>query len=82
MNPNGYRQLLVTGGGGYVGSALVPALLDAGFRVRVLDTFWYGKQVFGDHAQRPELELVELDLRDSRRVGEAMRGVEIGRAHV
>ena len=38
MNPNGYRQLLVTGGGGYVGSALVPALLDAGFRVRVLDT--------------------------------------------
>ncbi|NDF00420.1 MAG: NAD(P)-dependent oxidoreductase, partial [Verrucomicrobia bacterium] len=70
MNPNGYQQLLVTGGGGYVGSALVPALLDAGYRVRVLDTFWYGKHVFGDYAKRPELELVELDLRDSKRVGE------------
>lgn len=75
-NPNGYKTILVTGGGGYVGSALVPALLDAGYRVRVLDTFWYGKQVFGDYAQRPELELLEVDLRDSNRVGEAMKGVD------
>ena len=75
-NPNGYKQLLVTGGGGYVGSALVPALLDAGYRVRVLDTFWYGKQVFGDYLKRPELELVELDLRETKRVGEAMKGVD------
>ncbi len=75
-NPNGYKTILVTGGGGYVGSALVPALLDAGYRVRVLDTFWYGKQVFGDYAQRPKLELLEVDLRDSNRVGEAMKGVD------
>lgn len=75
-NPNGYKQLLVTGGGGYVGSALVPALLDAGYRVRVLDTFWYGKGVFGDCAQRPELELLETDLRDTKRVAETMRGVD------
>ena len=75
-NPNGYKQLLVTGGGGYVGSALVPALLDAGYRVRVLDTFWYGKSVFGDCAQRPELELLETDLRDTKRVAETTHGVD------
>lgn len=35
-------NILVTGGGGYVGAALVPKLLEAGHNVIVIDTFWYG----------------------------------------
>lgn len=43
------KKTLVIGGGGYVGSALVPKLLNIGHYVRVLDTFWFGEDVFNDH---------------------------------
>ena len=60
-NPNGFKTILVTGGAGYVGSALVPELLKQGYHVKVVDLFWYGRDVFGDGNRHPQLELVELD---------------------
>jgi nucleoside-diphosphate-sugar epimerase len=35
-------KLLIAGGAGYVGSALIPKLLDRGYRVDVVDLFWFG----------------------------------------
>ena len=37
--------VLVTGGAGYVGSALVPKLLAQGYRVKVLDLYLFGDDV-------------------------------------
>lgn len=38
-------KLLVAGGAGYVGSALIPRLLDRGYKVDVVDLFWFGNQL-------------------------------------
>ena len=46
---NRFKRILVTGGAGYVGSNLVPKLLDAGYEVAVLDLYIYG-DVFADLA--------------------------------
>ena len=70
------EKVLITGGAGYVGSALVPYLLDHGYAVRVLDLCWYGEDVFGARSEDPHLELVKGDIRDKAVVTECMQGVD------
>jgi nucleoside-diphosphate-sugar epimerase len=62
MKSNGSHPLvLVTGGAGYVGCQLVPALLDAGYRVRVFDIMFYGDA--GLDKVRDRIEVLEGDIR-------------------
>jgi nucleoside-diphosphate-sugar epimerase len=35
-------RILIAGGGGYIGSVLIPRLLDRGYKVDVVDLFWFG----------------------------------------
>jgi nucleoside-diphosphate-sugar epimerase len=67
-------NVLVTGGAGYVGSALVPKLLGAGHRVNVLDLFLYGTEVFGRIRRNPNLREINGDLRDPAAVARALEG--------
>jgi len=71
-----FEKVLVTGGAGYVGSALVPKLLAAGHKVRVLDLFLYGDDVFGDAASDPGLETFKGDLRDQALLRQALKGCD------
>lgn len=56
-------KIVVTGGGGYLGSVLVPLLLDSGYEVRVIDRFFFGKQTLTRYIDNKNLELVEADTR-------------------
>jgi dTDP-glucose 4,6-dehydratase/UDP-glucose 4-epimerase len=69
------RHFLVTGGSGFIGSALVRALVGAGARVRSLDDDSRGSgKRLADLGQA--VELVSGDIRDPAAVGAAMRGVD------
>ena len=65
--------VLVTGGAGYVGAILVPKLLAAGYRVRVIDLFLFGDDVLPSDSA---LDVVKGDIREQPLVARAMRGVD------
>jgi len=70
------RQVLVTGGAGYVGSVLVPDLLAAGYRVKVLDLYIYGRDVLEAVRDCNGLEEVEGDLRDEALLARHLPGCD------
>jgi nucleoside-diphosphate-sugar epimerase len=73
------KQILITGGAGFVGSHLADELLARGYRVRVLDEL--SAQVHGEEGQRPsylspDIELQNGDIRDPDAVRRALQGVD------
>jgi nucleoside-diphosphate-sugar epimerase len=56
-------QVLVTGGAGYIGSVLIPMLLDKGYKVKCLDRFFFGRETLNDVMSNPNLELIKDDIR-------------------
>jgi len=68
------RRVLVTGGGGFIGSHLVNALLERGDEVRVLDNFSTGARA---NIAGLGVEVVEGELRSYERVHNAVRGTEV-----
>ena len=70
------KNVLVTGGSGYVGSALVPKLLAAGHRVKVLDLYLYGRGTLAAVASHPNLEEVQGDIRDHQTLERVLPGCD------
>lgn len=70
------QTVLVTGGAGYVGSVLVPKLLQAGYRVKVLDLFLYGEEALAGVSDHPKLESIRGDLRDRELLRQILPGCD------
>ncbi len=62
MTYKGYN-ILVTGGAGYIGSVLVPELLNAGHTVTVLDNFLYGQNSLAHVCFHPNFHVAWGDIR-------------------
>jgi dTDP-L-rhamnose 4-epimerase len=73
------KQILITGGAGFIGSHLADELLGLDYRVRALDNL--SPQVHGHGVGRPdylapEVELMVGDVRDPETMRRALRGVD------
>lgn len=73
MPTGSIASALVTGGGGFIGSHLVDALLAQGARVTVLDDFSTGRRANLAHAA-DRIRLVTGDIRDAPLLADAMAG--------
>jgi len=69
------KNVLVTGGAGYVGAVLIPKLLNAGYLVTVFDTYWYG-DVLSGITDQSRLTQIKADLRDYMAIKQALGGIE------
>lgn len=65
------KKVFITGGAGYVGSVLVPKLLEKGYYVTVLDLMIYGEEVLPKHEN---LNAVKGDIRDAELLGKLIPG--------
>jgi len=69
-----FKNVLVTGGAGYVGSLLVPQLLDLGYKLTAYDMMY-----FGDHflpKGNSNLRVVQGDIRDAAKLAQEFKGIE------
>ena len=67
------KHIYITGGAGYVGSSLVPYLLEEGYKVSVIDLFLYGDDVLDTH---PNLNLIKGDIRDTVLLENTIKNVD------
>ncbi|RMI27472.1 MAG: NAD-dependent epimerase/dehydratase family protein [Calditrichaeota bacterium] len=70
------EKVLVIGGAGYIGSALLPKLLEKGYKVRLLDRLMFGMEPIAEYKDHPRLEIMQADFRQVDRVVEAMQDVD------
>ena len=70
------RQVLVTGGAGYLGAVLVPKLLARGYRVKVLDLYLYGEDALDAVRDHPNLEQIKGDIRDRALLEKVIPGTD------
>jgi len=70
------KNILITGGAGYVGAVLVPKLLKNGYRVKVIDWYIYGDNVFGKYANHHNLQKIKGDIRDKNLLNTELKNVD------
>lgn len=70
------KNVLVTGGAGYVGSVLIPKLVNKEYNVKVLDLYIYGENVLDSVKQAPNLKQIKGDIRDTALLERELQGID------
>ncbi len=70
------KNILVTGGAGYVGAVLVPKLLKKGYTVSVIDLYIYGDDVLDAVKGHPNLKQIKGDIRDKGLLKRELKNID------
>ncbi len=71
------EHILVTGGAGYIGSILVPELLNAGYQVTVLDSLMYRENSLASVCAHPKFSVVAGDARAEQVINPLLEKVDV-----
>lgn len=70
------RKILVTGGAGYLGSVLCPALLGAGYSVRCFDRLYFGDKSLKAVIRHPKFEFIQGNMTELDRFPDLLKDVD------
>lgn len=70
-------KILVTGGAGYIGSILVPQLLQKGYEVVVVDNFMYNQTSLLDCCYHENFAIIKGDARDQGLIKEQLKTADV-----
>jgi nucleoside-diphosphate-sugar epimerase len=76
MKDTNIRTILITGGGGYIGSFAVEQFITAGYKVKIFDKFIFGEDPVKTYISSPAVELVKGDIRDTQFVMSQLKEVD------
>ena len=68
------KNILITGGAGYVGSVLADYLISKNYNVTVYDLFIYGEEVFQN---KEKINIIKADIRDIKKFEKSINNIDI-----
>jgi nucleoside-diphosphate-sugar epimerase len=69
-------NILVTGGAGYIGSRLIPVLLEKDYNVTVIDNFIYNQNSLLDVCHHENLSIINADARNEKVISSALKNTD------
>jgi nucleoside-diphosphate-sugar epimerase len=70
-------RILITGGAGYVGTALIPQLLKKNYKVTVFDNLMFGGDAILPFFRSPNFEFVKSDIRDKEKLKDSVKEADV-----
>ncbi len=76
MKSNYKKTILITGGGGYIGTHVTEMLLKEGYSVRIFDQFIFGESAISDLKKNKNLVIIKGEIGEWQKLRESLNGVD------